>query len=197
VIVDASHGVAVHPGRGGEGGDGDPHIWHDPQNAKLMVANIAAALATADPAGAATFRANLAAYTAQLDTLDHDIRTQLAALTNRQLVTDHDAFGYYVDHFGLTLVGSVIPSFDTQAELSPSDVNSLVAEIRATGVKAVFAERSLPPKTAEAIAAEAGVTVVSGEDALYGDSLGPPGSDGDTYLTMEAHNTREIVEHLR
>jgi ABC-type Zn uptake system ZnuABC Zn-binding protein ZnuA len=41
------------------------------------------------------------------------------------------------------------------------------------------------------------VTVVAGEDALYGDSLGPAGSAGDTYLKMLRHNTREIVDHLR
>ncbi|HVW32337.1 MAG TPA: zinc ABC transporter substrate-binding protein, partial [Acidimicrobiia bacterium] len=68
--------------------------------------------------------------------------------------------------------------------------------IRASGVKAVFSESSVPPKTAEAIGRHAGVTVVAGPDALYGDSLGPPGSDGDTYLKMERHNTEVLVDHL-
>ena len=39
--------------------------------------------------------------------------------------------------------------------------------------------------------------VVAGEDALYGDTLGPAGSDGDTYLKMERHNTKVIVDNLR
>ena len=64
-------------------------------------------------------------------------------------------------------------------------------------MKAVFSESSLPPKTAEAIGRDAGVPVVAGDDALYGDSLGPPGSAGDTYLEMLRHNTRVIVDHLR
>ncbi|MEO5899573.1 MAG: metal ABC transporter substrate-binding protein [Ilumatobacteraceae bacterium] len=195
-IVDASTGVQIRPGQGGDESDGDPHIWHNPQNAKIMVANIAAALAKADPAGAATFQANLIAYTAKLDALDSEITARLATLTDKQLVTNHDAFGYYVDHYGLVFVGSVIPSFDTQAELSPSDIHELVVKIKATGVKAVFTESSLPPKTAEAIAKEAGVKVVAGAGALFGDTLGPPGSEGDTYLKMEAHNTRVIVENL-
>jgi len=118
-------------------------------------------------------------------------------LANKQLVTNHDAFGYYVARYGLDFVGSIIPSFDSQAELSAADIAGVVKRIRATGVKAVFSETSLPPKTAEAIGRDAGVTVVAGDDALYGDSLGPPGSDGDTYLKMLRHNTREIVEHLR
>ena len=91
----------------------------------------------------------------------------------------------------------MIPSFDTQAELSSNDISDLVHKIRSEGVKAVFSEASLPPKTAEAIASQAGVKVVEGDDALYGDSLGPPGSDGDTYLKMQRHNTKVIVENLR
>ena len=132
-----------------------------------------------------------------LDGLDREIASELSALTNRKLVTNHDAFGYYVDRYGLQLVGSVIPSFDTQAELSSRDISDLVAKIRSEGVKAVFSEASLPPKTAAAIASQAGVKIVQGDDALFGDSLGPPGSDGDTYLKMQRHNTKVIVENLR
>ena len=35
-----------------------------------------------------------------------------------------------------------------------------------------------------------------GTYALYGDALGPPESDGDTYLKMIRHNTATIVENL-
>jgi ABC-type Zn uptake system ZnuABC Zn-binding protein ZnuA len=90
----------------------------------------------------------------------------------------------------------VIPSFDTSTELSGRDIRDLVAKIEATRVKAIFTEASLPPKTADTVAREAGVKVVGGEDALYGDSLGPPGSDGDTYLKMIRHNTATIVANL-
>jgi ABC-type Zn uptake system ZnuABC Zn-binding protein ZnuA len=193
-IVDTSRGVAL---RTGDGKDDDPHIWQNPQNAKVMVTNIARALTAADPDATGTFAANLTAYTAALDALDARITSRIATLTDKKLVTNHDAFGYYVDHYGLEFVGSVIPSFDSQAELSPHDVNELVEKIKAEDVKAVFSEASLPPKTAAAIAAEAGVKVVAGEGALYGDSLGPPGSDGDTYVKMMTHNTEAIVDNLK
>jgi ABC-type Zn uptake system ZnuABC Zn-binding protein ZnuA len=71
-----------------------------------------------------------------------------------------------------------------------------VKKIRALGVKAIFSESSVPPKTAQAVATEAGVKVITGDDALYGDSLGPAGSDGDTYLKMMRHNVRTIVTAL-
>jgi zinc/manganese transport system substrate-binding protein/manganese/iron transport system substrate-binding protein len=191
-VVDTSQGVRLRQ----VGGEADPHIWQDPRNAEVMAANIERALAAADPEGAGVFQANLAAYTKQLRALDAEVQRQIDSLANKKLVTNHDAFGYYIDRYGLQFVGSIIPSFDTSAELSGRDIRDLVAKIKATKVKAVFSETSLPPKTAETIAQEAGVKVVEGEDALYGDSLGPVGSDGDTYLKMVRHNTRTIVSNL-
>jgi ABC-type Zn uptake system ZnuABC Zn-binding protein ZnuA len=191
-VVDTSQGIRLRM----VGGQPDPHIWQNPRNAEVMVANIDHALAAADPTAAGAFQANTAAYTRQLQALDAEVQRQIDSLANKQLVTNHDAFGYYVDRYGLQFVGSVIPSFDTSAELSGRDIRDLVVKIKATKVKAVFSETSLPPRTAETIAREAGVKVVEGQDALYGDTLGPAGSDGDTYLKMIRHNTRTIVHNL-
>ncbi|MFL5792653.1 MAG: metal ABC transporter substrate-binding protein [Actinomycetota bacterium] len=191
-VADTSQGVRLRM----VGGAADPHIWQNPRNAERMAANIERGLAAADPSAATTFQANLAAYTRQLQALDSEVQRQIDSLANKRLVTNHDAFGYYIDRYGLQFVGSVIPSFDTSAELSGRDIRDLVANVRATRVKAIFSETSLPPRAAETIGREAGVRVVVGEDALYGDALGPPGSDGDTYLKMIRHNTATIVSNL-
>jgi ABC-type Zn uptake system ZnuABC Zn-binding protein ZnuA len=192
-VVDASQGVSI---RTVEGEGPDPHIWQNPRNAQLMVANIERGLAQAAPDSSGAFKRNLDAYSKELAALDAEVQRKIAGLANKKLVTNHDAFHYYVDRYGLEFVGSIIPSFDTSAELSGADVREIVAKIRQTKVKAVFSEASLPPKTAQAIAAEAGVKVVEGEDALYGDSLGPSGSAGDTYVKMIRHNTDTIVSNL-
>jgi len=191
-VVDTSQGVRLRM----VGGAPDPHIWQDPGNAERMAANIERGLAAAEPSAAPAFQANLAAYTRQLQALDAEVQRQVDSLANRKVVTDHDAFGYYLDRYGLELVGSVIPSFDSSAELSGRDIRDLVAKVRATGVKAIFSETTLPPRAAETIGREAGVKVVTGDDALYGDALGPPGSDGDTYIKMIRHNTATIVSNL-
>ena len=193
VIVDASTGVAIRM----EGREADPHIWHNPQNAIRMVTNIEDGFVNADPSHEADYRKRADDYVGTLRALDGEVQQQVNTLTNRKLVTNHDAFGYYVDHYGLEFVGSIIPSFDTAAELSARDVNDLVAKIRATGVKAVFSESSLPAKTADAIGREAGVKVIAGKAALYGDTLGPKGSEGATYIDMMRHNTKVIVDNLR
>lgn len=196
--VDTSKGVRLRAGTGDEHGR-DPHIWHDPRNAKIMCANIAEALERADPAHAAAYRANLKKYDARLAELDSWIKRQIATIppAQRKLVTNHDAFGYYVERYHLTFVGSIIPSFDTSAELSGKQLDQIVAKIRAQHVRAVFSESSLPPKTAETIGTRAHVRVEAGEDSLYGDTLGPAGSPGATYLGMERHNTSTIVGALR
>ncbi|MEO5840790.1 MAG: metal ABC transporter substrate-binding protein [Acidimicrobiales bacterium] len=195
-IVDASEGIDVRSADDHAEPEGDPHIWHDPRNAKRMVATMLAAFVAADPAGAQIYAANAARYTADLDALDVEIAAQIDKLPNKKLVTNHDAFGYYVDRYGLEFVGSIIPSFETSAEVSASELADLVDEIKAQGVKAVFAESALPSKVAKTIANEAGVEVVDGEGSLYGDGLGTAKSPGATYLTMMRHNTTTIVDNL-
>jgi zinc/manganese transport system substrate-binding protein/manganese/iron transport system substrate-binding protein len=196
-VIDASQGVTVRQGQGDKEKLGDPHIWHNPQNAIIIATTVERALESTDPGSKAAFQRNLADYTAELNRLDADIKAQIDSLTNKKVVTNHDAFGYFIDHYGLDYVGAIIPSFDTSAELSARDISGIVAKIKSTGTRTVFSESSLPPKTAEAIGKEAGVKVVAGEDALYGDTLGPEGSDGETYLKMERHNTKVIVDNLR
>lgn len=192
-VAEASAGASVRRTAGGD----DPHVWHSVPNAVRMVTNIGAAFAQADPSHEPEYRTNRDAYTVTLTALDQEIERQIGTLANKKLVTNHDALGYYVERYGLEFVGSIIPSFDTSAELSARAVSDLVAKIKSTGAKAVFSEASLPPKTAQAIGREAGVKVVAGEDSLYGDSLGPKGSDGATYVAMMKHNTRVIVDNLR
>jgi zinc/manganese transport system substrate-binding protein/manganese/iron transport system substrate-binding protein len=201
-VVDLSEGIETLKGETREHGDHqdrgekDPHIWFDPLNAKKMVQRIRDELIIADPAGADVYRRNTSAYERQLDELDQEIRRQIETIpaANRKLVSNHDTFGYYINRYGLTFVGSVIPSLSSDAQPSAAEVTKLVEAIRAQGVKAIFAERSINPKLSEQIAREAGVKVYA---TLYSDSLGPAGSDGDTYLKMMRFNTKTIVEGLR
>ena len=173
----------------------DPHIWTSATNAAAMVDGIAAGLAEAAPESAEAFEANAAAYAERLDALDAWIveSMELVPAEQRQLVTNHEAFGYFVEAYGLEYVGAVIPSFDDNAEVSAADIDGLVDAIEQSGASAVFSETSLSPAAAETIASEAGVEVYSGEDGLYGDSLGPEGSDGETYVGSMVHNVQVLL----
>jgi ABC-type Zn uptake system ZnuABC Zn-binding protein ZnuA len=194
-VVDSSRGISLLPGSR-ETPQGDPHIWFAVPNAAQMVVNIRDALASLDPPHAGIYRANAARYAAELDALDKHIFEDVATLpaTRRKLVTDHDAFSYYVRRYGFTLVGAVIPSTSTDAEASAQHLAGLAAQIRTQHVKAIFVEPSVNPKLTRQIGREAGVRVITD---LYGDTLGPAGSSGDTYIKMMRHNTEVIVSALR
>ena len=206
MLIDADAGITISEIGAGEDhaqdedahahGGGDPHIWTDVRNAQTIVRTVTDGLATADADNAVDFETNATAYTAKLRALDSWIRTNVDTVpeSDRLLVSNHDALGYFTAAYHIDYVGSVIPSFDDNAEPSAAEIDSLVAAVRATGVAAVFSEASLSPKTAETIATEAGVTVYSGDDALYVDSLGPEGSAGDTYIKAQLHNATVMLD---
>ena len=81
-------------GTGGRRKNGGPHIGKNPLGATVMGSNIAVGFERSDRANAAAYAANAAAYEAKLVELDNTIPSQLRALTNRNVVTDHDAFDY-------------------------------------------------------------------------------------------------------
>jgi zinc/manganese transport system substrate-binding protein len=110
---------------------------------------------------------------------------------DRKLVTDHDAFGYFANRYGIDVVGAVIPSQTTQAQPSAKDLSDLASLVKKEGVKAIFPESSLSPKLADTIASQTGASV---GHTLYGDTLGPAGSSGDTYLKMEAANMEAMFQ---
>jgi zinc/manganese transport system substrate-binding protein len=170
----------------------DPHWWHDPVNAEAAVMTIRNVLATADPKAKPAFERRAAGYLAALRRLERATKSCLATvpLAERKLVTDHDAFRYFAHRYGITIVGAVIPSQTTQAQPSAGATAKLVALVRREHVKAVFPEKSVNPRLAQTIARETGA---SSRYTLYGDTLGPMGSTGSTYLRMEAANVDAMV----
>lgn len=210
-VIDASTGISLSGEHSDEAGEdaghtdsghtdeateGNPHIWTDPQNAQKMVSTIAEGFAAAEPSLKATFEANAKAYDAKLATLDTWIATNVDRVpaAKRMVVSNHDAFHYYLERYDITFVGSIMPSFEDNAEPSAAELQTLINKIKELGVTAIFSESSISDKTAQQIGQSAGVKVYSGENALYGDSLGPEGSDGDTYIKATIHNTRAILE---
>jgi ABC-type Zn uptake system ZnuABC Zn-binding protein ZnuA/ABC-type Mn2+/Zn2+ transport system permease subunit len=194
-VVDLGAGVPERlPGEssGAEASRYDPHWWHDPRNAEAAVEEIERGLVAADPSRRRLFERNARAYLARLRALDAGIVRCMASVppSQRKLVTDHDAFGYFADRYGIDVVGAVIPSQTTQAQASAKDLSALAELIEREHVSAIFPESSLSPKVAEAIASQTGA---SADYTLYGDTLGPEGSDGDTYLRMEAANADSMV----
>lgn len=170
----------------------DPHWWQDPGNAALAVTEIRDTMIGADPDGRQTYTRNAAAYVKRIRSLDAAISTCMKAVpaTKRKVITDHDALGYFADHYGIEVVGTVIPALSTQAEASAGEVADLVRTIRREQVRTIFPESAGNTNLQKAIADEAGAKVGPG---LYADTLGPPGSTGQTYLDSLRANAEAIL----
>lgn len=192
-VVDLSRSV-IAPLPGADGGS-DPHWWHDPRNVGRAVLSIRDALVRAAPKERGTIERNARRYGSQVTLVDRLVMQCIDKLpkSQRKLVTDHDALGYFARRYGLEIVGAVIPSQTTEAQPSAGELADLVHLIERERVRAVFPERDVNKKLAEAIARQTGA---SAQYELYSDTLGPAGSEGDTYLKMEDANARTIVRGL-
>jgi len=108
------------------------------------------------------------------------------------MVTNHDAFPYFAQEYGFTIVGDVLGN--PASEPSSGDLAALVQRIKAEHVKAVFSETQFSPKLTQTIADEAGVKIVSN---LYTDTLGDAGSGVYSYIDMLRYDMHTIVEALK
>ncbi|MEM7583465.1 MAG: zinc ABC transporter substrate-binding protein [Acidobacteriota bacterium] len=179
-------------------GNFDPHIWFDVTLWQQAVEQVALALAEVDPDGQATYRANAAAYQAELEALDRWARERIATVTEdrRVLITAHDAFNYFGRAYGIEV--EALQGISTTSEAGTADVQELVATIIEHRIPAIFIESSVPPRTIEAVQAAVrsqGFEVVIG-GSLFSDAMGDAGTPEGTYLGMVRHNVDTIVKAL-
>lgn len=172
----------------------DPHAWQDLANARHYVARIRDALVAARPEQAAALRERAAAYTAQIDTLDRQIRADFAAIPadRRRVVTSHDAFGHFAAAYGIEFLSA--QRWNTDSEPSAADVARLIRQVRQQRATALFVENISDPRMVQRIAKETGA-VVGG--TLYSDALSAPGTAADTYLKLFHHNAQTLLAGLR
>ena len=173
----------------------DPHVWGDAKNAIAMVNAIRDRLIELSPEDKADFTENAAQLTAELQQLDIWIGEQIQTIPEKQrkLVTTHDAFQYYSRAYRIPVAGTLI-GISTEEQPSAQTVKRLSDSVKSIGVPAIFAETTINPALIKTVAQEAEVKLAPRE--LYSDSIGTPGSEGDTYIKMLVTNTRSIVEAL-
>ncbi|MFM9901965.1 MAG: metal ABC transporter substrate-binding protein [Polaromonas sp.] len=192
--VIASQGVAVRsmPANSSHA-HADPHAWQNPTLVVLYVRNIAAALGQLDPAGAATYQSRSEAYAADLQALDAFATAQFAPLTasQRQVITSHDAFGYFGARYGIRFLAPQGLSTDT--EPSAQQVAQLVRQIRREKIRAVFIENMSNPKLLAQLSRDAGATV---GPALYVDALSAPSGPAGSYLQLMRHNITTLARGM-
>ncbi len=198
LIVDSSKGVRLveagpeeeHEGEHHHGGM-DPHIWLDFANARIMVDNIAAGMSAKDPANKDYYAAKAVSYKAELQKLDDEFKAGLANCGTREFLHGgHNAFGYLTRRYGLTY-RPALQSMSADAEPTPAEITGLVKHMRKHGLKYIYSEELLSPRTAETIAKEtgAGILKIHGAHNISKEDL----DKGLTFISLMKKN----LENLR
>jgi zinc/manganese transport system substrate-binding protein len=188
-MITASRGITPRK----LGADADPHAWQSVANAKIYVANIRDALASADPAGGGIYRDNAGRYLAKLDALDRDVRAAVAQIPEgrRKVISTHDAFGYFAAAYGIEFIAP--QGVSTESEASARDIAAIITQIKTSKIPAVFLENISDPRLMRRISTETGARIGG---TLYSDSLTGEKGDAPTYIDMVRHNIKTLTSAL-
>ena len=156
----------VGPGEGIPSGDPDqvigapdPHLWMDPIAVKSVVSRLASELMKDLNLDVSSQALDLESC---LDNLNAEVADMVAAIPqeDRKLVTGHESMGYFAQRYGFELVGVIIPSLSTQADVSAGALAAVKKAIEDNHVKAIFTELGTSSAVAKKIGDETGVKVV-------------------------------------
>lgn len=181
-------------GDGHEHGGYDPHIWTDPQNAKVMVDDIAAALCAVDPENAGEYRTSAAEYKEQLNVLDQAFAEVVETGKRREIVFGgRFALHYFAERYGLTCI-SAFDSCSSETEPSAKAVAEIIRAIETDGIPVVYYEELTDPKVARSIAEQTGAKplLLHSCHNVSTEEL----QNGATYLSLMGQNVENLREGL-
>ena len=151
----------------------DPHAWLTPENANVWLTEIAAKLAAIDAENAVVYQENANAAKARIDLLDAEITSMLIPMQDTPIIVFHDAYGYFADHFGLTIAGAVRKG--DAATPGAAHLVNLRQIISKSGVGCVFGEEQHDPALLDALFSDANISIgvldPSGSALEYGPEL--------------------------
>ena len=189
----------------------DPHIWMDISLWAKTIPVIVGALSKQSPENAAEFRANGAKLTTKMHTRHLELRQLLTSIPEQErfLVTSHDAFNYFARAYLATdeerLSGGWQKRFAApeglapDSQLNPVDIQIIIDHLKKYDIHVLFPESNISKDSIRKIVdagEEKGLKLRVADAYLYGDAMGQPGSDGDTYLKMMKHNAMIIRKNL-
>lgn len=200
IPVEVSQGIPLITGSGHDDGhnhghnhssqaEADPHVWLDPEYAKMEVDTIAVALIQSDQANQEFYRQNANRYKAELTKLHEEYTAALSTVNRRDIVTTHAAFQYLAKRYNLNQIP--VMGLAPDAEPTPDKLAAIVKFCREKQVTTIFFEALVSPRVAQTIAKETGakLLVLNPADGLTDEDF----KKGKNYLTI----MRENLENLK
>jgi len=193
-VVEASSGISLlnSSGNSSANASDDPHVWLDPELAKMEMHMILDALTAKDPDHADEYAANYAKYADELDQLDEEFSSALAIVPQRNIVVAHEAFGYLCSAYDLIQIP--IEGLAADSEPDAARMGEIIDFVRENNVKVIFFEELVSPKVAKAIADEAGCMT-----AVLNPLEGLSNKDqaaGEDYFSVMRTNLDTLVQAL-
>lgn len=189
----------------------DPHIWMDISLWAKTIPSIVTALSEKDPIHASDYQTNGKKLSAKMEAMHEQIKQELANIpeNKRYLVTSHDAFNYFTRAYLATdeerLSGEWKKRFAApeglapESQLSAADIRFIIEHLKKYQIRVLFPESNVSKDSIRKIinaGREQGLRLHIASVYLYGDAMGSPGSDGDTYLKMVQHNATMLTKYL-
>lgn len=195
-VVDCSRGVpllevpsAVDRSMGDIHPFGNPHIWLDPANGKIMLDSIAAALKQADPAHASLYEANRAAYQKKLDSAMTAWEGMLKPYAGTKVITYHNSWPYFAERFGLERAGYLEPKPGIPP--SPVHLKELIEQMKRERIKIIIMEPYFSDKDPNLVAQETGAKVLA-----LASSVGAFKGTED-YISMFDYDVKLLAQALK
>ncbi|QAY70225.1 metal ABC transporter solute-binding protein, Zn/Mn family [Xylanimonas protaetiae] len=170
----------------------DPHFWLDPIRLAQVAGPVADALAEADPDNAAVFHDNAAALERELAELDAEIAEALAPFAGAKLVTNHTAFGYLAERYGIRQIG--ITGLDHSIEPSPARMREIGDVVREHNVGTIFYETLVSPRVVQTLASDLGVNAAV-LDTLEGLTV-ENAAAGEDFISLMRSNLDALTQGL-
>lgn len=172
---------------------GDPHIWLDPNNVKIMCKSILDEVCKADPENKAVYEANYGNYIMALESLDSEWKRGTSSLSSKNIVVSHEAYSYLCNAYGLTQ--TAIDGISADSEPSPEKMMELINFVKENNIKYIFCEELVSKKTAETLASETGTELLplNPFEGLTEEEI----ENGENYITVMQKNLENIETALK
>jgi manganese/iron transport system substrate-binding protein len=179
VVSEGVEPMGIHEGP--YTGKPNPHAWMSSSNASIYIENIRKALVKYDPANAATYNKNAAAYAAQVRAIDEPLRKRLDEIPQQQrwLVSSEGAFSYLIRDYNMR--EAYLWPINADEQGTPQQVRRVIDLVRKNKIPVVFSESTISDRAAKQVARETGARYGG---VLYVDSLSAAGGPVPTYLDL-------------
>ena len=176
----------------------DEHVWLSVKNAKLICTEIADKLCALDPSNDGTYKANLAAYTAELDKLDSDFAALVGNASEKTLIFgDRFPFRYFTDDYGLDYYAAFV-GCSAETEASFETVVFLAQKADELNAKTIYTIENSDKSIAQTI-----INRTAAKDGKIAElnslqSVSREQADGgETYISLMRKNYEVLKETLK